>query len=212
MLERMAGIFVPWPGMEPTPPAVEGSSESLTTGAPGKSPERMFWGEKYPGRSHPALNDLFLGVARGGQAADQTPPLTEGGTGPLKTVWHIYVTFFFFFLQSHSVSGSSRVRKCLSASNRDPLKPKERVWVLFLRIQQVNSQKSGQEVCEGPAQAPVVNVPEIRPSNPWSKSEVLTCHGIYFVFPPLMWEERCQWSFLAKTLASSRAFQKTLEY
>ena len=88
MLGRMAGIFVPWPGMEPAPPAVEGSSESLITGPLGKSPERKFWGEKHPGRSCPALNDLFLEVACRGQAADQSPPLTEGGTGPLKTVWH----------------------------------------------------------------------------------------------------------------------------
>ena len=120
--------------------------------------------------------------------------------------------FGWVFLHIQSALGPSRVRKCLTASNRDPLKPKERVWVLFLRIQEVNSQKSGQEVCEGPAQAPVVNVPEIRPSNPWSKSEVLTCHGIYLVFPPLKWEERWQWSFLAKTLASLSTFQKTLEY
>ena len=33
------GIFTPWPGIEPAPPALEG--EILTTGPPGKSPRTM---------------------------------------------------------------------------------------------------------------------------------------------------------------------------
>ena len=39
--QEACGILIPWPGIEPTPSALEG--KVLTTGLPGKSPVRKLW-------------------------------------------------------------------------------------------------------------------------------------------------------------------------
>ena len=149
------GILAPWPGIEPTPPALEG--EVLTTGLPGKSPERRHFGpspkiysiaspaphflgwDGWPGRSEDQLLALMVLVEGELEAAGPQPTLCSPGA--VSARWKGNLPVIFTKMPSRlgdsclfSYDFLSFLQLCLHVTlplPRERRKPPSSRWVAF---------------------------------------------------------------------------------